>query len=231
MKKLLAVLLVLTLLMTCAFAEVYTTGDVNLRKGPGLNYDKLGSVSAGSSLEYLDVISTDERGVDWYKVEYKGKIAWVSSKYSELRGEQIWKLDAYDPHADAVELSGLFMQDLKESARQAGLTNFRVVQSESPNQYYNDAATLGGYSVVEYIGLCGTGYSVYGVTLGMDVEEAKALMTEAGLSFYEELANVVVFEHPSNEYSYDFIGEYDSCINLWCMDGVVVELDWSAYTG
>lgn len=231
MKKIVTVLLVMGMLMTCAFAEVYTTGNVNLRKGPGMNYDKMGSVSSGTSLEYLDETSTDERGVDWYKVEFKGKTAWISSKYSELRGEQLWQLDAYDPHADAVELSGYFMKNLKASAQQTGLTNFRVVQSESPNQYYNDAATLGGYSVVEYIGLCGAGYTVYGVTLGMDVEEAKALMTEAGLALYEELANVVVFEHPSSEYSYDFIGEYDSCINLWCMDGVVVELDWSAYTG
>lgn len=231
MKKLLAVLLVLGMLLTCAFAEVYTTGNVNLRKGPGLNYDTMGSVPEGTELEYLGAVSTDERGVDWYKVEYKGKAAWISSKYSEVRGEAIWKLDAYDSHADAVELSGLFMQDLEESARQAGLTNFRVVQSEVPYQYYNDAAILAGYSVVDFIEVCGAGYAVYGVTLGMDVEEAKALMTEAGLVKCKERDDVVVFEHRANAYSYDIGLEFDSCINLWCMDGVVVELDWSVYTG
>ena len=231
MRKLLAVLLVLGMLLTGAFAEVYTSGDVNLRKGPGLNYDKLGSVSAGSSLDYLDETSTDERGVDWYKVEYKGKTAWVSSRYSELRGQQIWKLESYDPHADAVELSGYFMQNLIRSAKEAGLTEFHVVNSESPNQYYNDSAVLGGYDRVEFINLHVRGYCVYCVTLGMDVEEARMLLTQAGLVLYDDYGDTIVFLHPANEFSYDWVDDYDSSINLYCMDGVVMELDWSAYTG
>ena len=231
MRKLLAVLLALGMLLTCAFAEVYTTGNVNLRKGPGLNYDTMGSVPEGTELEYLGAVSTDERGVDWYMVEYKGKTAWISSKYSELRGEQIWKLDANDPHADAVELSGYFMQDLSWSANEAGLTEFHVVNSEAPNQYYNDSAVLGGYDRVEYIGLTGRDYCVFGVTLGMEVEEARQVMTQAGLVLYDDYGDALVFLHPSNEYSCDWVGDYDSSINLYCVDGVVVELDWSAYTG
>ena len=231
MKKLLAVLLVLAALMTCAFAEVYTTGNVNLRKGPGLNYGTVGSVPEGTELEYLGEISTDERGVDWYKVVYKGKTVWISSKYSELRGEQIWQLEAYDPHADAVELSGYFMKDLSWSAKDAGLTQFQVVNSESPNQYYNDSAVLGGYDRVEYIGLTGRDYCVFGVTLGMEVEEARQVLTQAGLVLCDDYGNTLVFLHPSNEFSYDFVDDYDSSINLYCVDGVVVELDWSAYTG
>ena len=231
MKKLLAVLLVLGMLLTCAFAEVYTTGNVNLRKGPGLNYDTMGSVPEGTVLEYLGAVSTDERGVDWYKVEYKGKAAWISSKYSEVRGEPIWKLDANDSHADAVELSGYFMQDLSWSANEAGLTEFHVVNLEAPNQYYNDSAVLGGYDIVSYIGLTGTDYCVFGVTLGMEVEEARRVMTQAGLVLYNDYGDALVFLHPSNEFSYDWVGDYDSSINLYCVDGVVVELDWSAYTG
>ena len=231
MRKLLAVLLVLGMLLTCACAEVYTTGNVNLRKGPGLNYDKMGSVKEGTELEYLGTVSTDERGVDWYKVEYKGNTAWISSKYSELREEPIWKLDAYDPHADAIELSGYFMQDLCWSANEAGLTEFHVVNSEAPNQYYNDSAVLGGYDRVEYIGLTGSDYCVFGVTLGMEVEEARSILTEAGLVLYDDYRDTLVFLHPSNEYSYDWVGDYDSSINLYCMDGVIMDLSWSAYTG
>ena len=231
MKKLLAVLLVLAALMTCAFAEVYTTGNVNLRKGPGLNYGTVGSVPEGTELEYLGEISTDERGVDWYKVVYKGKTVWISSKYSELRGEQIWQLEAYDPHADAVELSGYFMQDLSWSAKEAGLTQFQVVNSESPNQYYNDSAVLGGYDIVSYIGLTGRDYCVFGVRLGMEVEEARSILTQAGLVLYDDFRDTLVFLHPSNEYSYDWVGDYDSSINLYCMDGVIMDLSWSAYTG
>ena len=231
MKKLLAVLLVLGMLLTCAFAEVYTTGNVNLRKGPGLIYDTMGSVPEGTELEYLGAVSTDERGVDWYKVEYKGKAAWISSKYSVVRGEPIWKLDANDSHADAVELSGYFMQDLSWSANEAGLTEFHVVNSEAPNQYYNDAAVLGGYDRVEYIGLTGRDYCVFGVRLGMEVEEARSILTQAGLVLYDDFRDTLVFLHPSNEYSYDWVGDYDSSINLYCMDGVIMDLSWSAYTG
>lgn len=231
MKKLLALLLVLGMLLTCAFAEVYTTGNVNLRKGPGLNNDTMGSVPEDTELEYLGAISTDERGVDWYKVDYKGKTAWISSKYSELRGEPIWELDAYDSHAHAVELSGYFMQDLSWSAKEAGLTQFQVVNSESPNQYYNDSAVLGGYDIVSYIGLTGRDYCVFGVTLGMEVEEARQVLTQAGLVLYDDYGDTIVFLHPSNEFSYDFVDDYDSSINLYCVDGVVMDLSWSAYTG
>ena len=64
--------LVLGMLLSAAFAEVYTTGNVNLRRGPGLTYEKLGSVLEGTQLVFLGETSTDARGVDWYKVNYKG---------------------------------------------------------------------------------------------------------------------------------------------------------------
>ena len=65
----------------------------------------------------------------------------------------------------------------------------------------------------------------------MEVEEARQVMTQAGLVLYDDYGDALVFLHPSNEYSCDWVGDYDSSINLYCVDGVVVELDWSAYTG
>ena len=231
MRKLLAVLLVLSLLCSAAFAEVYTTGNVNLRKGPGLNYDKMGSVTEGTSLEYLGAVSNDERGVDWYKVNYNGKTAWISSKYSELRGETAWQLNPIGSDADTVDLAQFFMQDLEFSAEQVGLTNYRVVNSEARYQYYDDSAVLGAYyEKIEYIGLFGPGYTVFGVELGMNIAEARDLLTEAGLVLYDDSGEVMTFEHHRNEYSYSFVGIYDSCINLTYRNDVVTELDWSAYT-
>lgn len=64
--------------------SVVTTGDVNVRTGPGLAYDSIGVVSKGGRLSYLGEISTDERGVDWYKVSYNDCERWVSSTYSAL---------------------------------------------------------------------------------------------------------------------------------------------------
>ncbi|MBR2698578.1 MAG: SH3 domain-containing protein [Clostridia bacterium] len=65
-------------------AAVQATGSVHIRKGPGLDHDELGTVQKGTTLKYLDATETDERGVDWYKVEYEDAEAWVSSKYSKV---------------------------------------------------------------------------------------------------------------------------------------------------
>ena len=63
---------------------VTTTASVNLRKGPGLGYAKVTAVSKGTKLSYTGTSQKDDRGVTWYKVTYKGKTCWVSSKYSKL---------------------------------------------------------------------------------------------------------------------------------------------------
>ena len=62
-----------------------TGGSINVRSGPGLAYDTLGNASEGTTLEFQGETSTDDRGVVWYKVVYKGMDAWVSSKYTEVR--------------------------------------------------------------------------------------------------------------------------------------------------
>lgn len=64
--------------------SVVTTGDVHVRTGPGLSYDSVGVVPEGGNLSYLDETSTDERGVDWYKVAYDGEERWISSTYAAL---------------------------------------------------------------------------------------------------------------------------------------------------
>lgn len=59
----------------------HTTGDVNMRSGPGLGYDSLAVISSGNTVEYLGESSVDERGVAWYHIRYNGKEGWGSSKY------------------------------------------------------------------------------------------------------------------------------------------------------
>ena len=71
------------LLCGLALAEVRTTASVNLRSGPGLSYEIVTSFSANKSLTYLGESSTDDRGVTWYNISYKGKTGWISSKYAK----------------------------------------------------------------------------------------------------------------------------------------------------
>lgn len=230
---LLTLVLAFVLVAGAAMAEVRTTGNVNLRTGPGLDYEIVGSVEPDTELEYLDRVSTDERGVDWYLVEYKKGESWISSRYSELIGEIAAPAVDYDPvaAADWVEVSEYYLCDLEESAEQLGLTNYEEVSSEVPYQYSDDALTIASYQVIEYIGLHGAGYKLFGAACGMPVEEAMDCLTEAGLIFYCDNNDVVVFEHPTNERSVIDCEGFDSCINLEYRDGVVVSIDWSTYTG
>lgn len=74
----------LGLCATAAAAEgrIITTGSVNMRKGPSLDYSAIRTVSEGVTLSY-DRTDVDERGVTWYHITYNGKKGWVSSAFAE----------------------------------------------------------------------------------------------------------------------------------------------------
>lgn len=81
----LAALLCLSGLAALAGGKVTTTGSVNLRKGPDLDYASIRTISEGTTLEW-DKSSVDDRGVTWYRVYYKGNTGWVSSRYAKPGG-------------------------------------------------------------------------------------------------------------------------------------------------
>lgn len=85
-RKLATALLVLALCLGTvpALAEdaVWTTGSVNMRQGPGLEYKSMRTIKEGTKLQY-DWSDKDERGVTWYHITYKGRGGWVSSKYAK----------------------------------------------------------------------------------------------------------------------------------------------------
>jgi uncharacterized protein YgiM (DUF1202 family) len=58
--------------------------EVNLREGPGLNYDIVDTVPEGTVLKYLNKSKKDNRKVKWYKISYQGDTAWISSKVCSL---------------------------------------------------------------------------------------------------------------------------------------------------
>ena len=58
------------------------SGKSNIRTGPGLQYKSIGVLHRGEEAKYLGKTATDDRGVVWYKIEWKGRAAWVSSRYT-----------------------------------------------------------------------------------------------------------------------------------------------------
>ena len=61
------------------------TARVNVRSGPGANYEDLGTLARGECLTYLGETRYDAGGQAWYKAQYYsyGEV-WVSAAYSEL---------------------------------------------------------------------------------------------------------------------------------------------------
>ncbi len=65
---------------------VWTTGSINVRKGPGVEYDKIGSVSKNTRLHRTGICSNG-----WLRVEFKEQEAFVSSKYCTSEDPKITK--------------------------------------------------------------------------------------------------------------------------------------------
>lgn len=57
-----------------------TASSLNVRKGPGTGYDKLGALSSGASFSYTG----ESNG--WLKISYKGQTGWIAKKYTTVGG-------------------------------------------------------------------------------------------------------------------------------------------------
>lgn len=207
MKRILAMIMALMLLCGAALAEVRLSGDVNVRTGPGLDYDTLGTMRKGSVLEFLGRIGTDDRGVAWYYVTDGRTTGWVSSKYAELSGEDV---------AQAENLSEYCGQPLDEAAAMLGLDEAAGVQSIVARQFWGDAVVLGGEDRVSYIGVRGKGYGMFGVAPGMALDDAVAQLASAGLA--------LTFR---SDYGAMFDYRGDTLV-LHSAEGIVMTLDWYA---
>ena len=80
-RVLIASLLIGSCLNVTAYAEgaTVTGSQVNVRSGPGVSYDVLGSVSRGTILEV-----TDRSNSDWYAISYGGRVGYISASYVTL---------------------------------------------------------------------------------------------------------------------------------------------------
>ena len=83
LRTLLLTILLFTLLSATAYAETATLigDDVNLRSGPGMNYEVLGCFEKGT-----EVIVHDRSNDSWYSVTVDGVRGFMSSAYLSLTG-------------------------------------------------------------------------------------------------------------------------------------------------
>lgn len=64
----------------CYIYAVY--GGTSVRKGPGTEYDKIGTIKGSGKITYIGE-KLDKNYIPWYKVRFKnGKTGWITSNYS-----------------------------------------------------------------------------------------------------------------------------------------------------
>ena len=114
-----------------------TGGVVNVRSGPGVSYEDVGTLARGECLPYLNETRYDAGGQAWYKAQYYsyGEV-WVSAVYSELT---YTRTDAYAD--DDAGTSGSYIQA-------TGRLNVR----SGPGLGYDDKGTLLSGSTATYLG-------------------------------------------------------------------------------
>ena len=83
-------------------ASVYINGDCNVRSGPSLSHDTLGTARQGSVLTGLGTIRTDSRGIEWYSVSFRDQDGWVSSTYASLSGFEDYAINDYGRYVVGV---------------------------------------------------------------------------------------------------------------------------------
>ena len=128
-----------------------------------------------------------------------------------------------------IEMSAFCRTSLKGSAISLGLPGYK--QGSSRNMYYNDDLLIAGKESTDHILVTGTGYTVYGVYVGMDISSAQALLTAAGLVQMPGGMGLC-FQHPSDVFSSgDAEPSYDASINaVTDGSGKVTEISWSMMT-
>ena len=127
-----------------------------------------------------------------------------------------------------IELAPYYHASLKSTAGALSLTGRRRDETgRLHNMYYNDVLLIGGNRTTEHMRLSGSGYSIFGVYVGMDLESARAVLNAAGLTQSTGTMGLY-FEHPSSSKSKVNVNGYDSGLSvLTDGSGLVSEISWT----
>lgn len=217
---------------------VRTTGDVNLRIGPGLGYAVLKAVKKDVDVGGLVETAVDERGVVWYGVSLPGGQGWVSSKfaaafvgnidYSAARMPFVTSLNPSEYYMldGGMELANYYLCSMDVVNEALGLDG--LVDGDGGREASSWAVRIGGDEYVEEMELFAGGYSIYGVTLNMHIDEAVRMLESAGLFCSGQQSYSCTFERPCTTGSI-YINEsgFDSYITVvFDRSGYVRKMTW-----
>ena len=230
MRLISAVLVVVMLTCACALADVVTTGNVNMRSGPGTNYSVLATIPEGEQLVCLGDNSNGNGNPTWYNVRYNDMDGWISAKYAEIiegRNPSILIPDV-EPEAPAAaairEVSLFWKQDLKTAAENIGLTGYQESLSKTPKKYFDSDLMIAGNDKVELMVLFGGKYSIFGASVGMNSSFAATAIMQRGMLFAGSAEGSILFCSKGT----DAEGNPSSTLELQTAEGIVTGIEWKA---
>lgn len=221
-----AALIAVMLTGACALADVVTTGNVNLRSGPGVSYSIITTIPKDTRLTYLGEECGGDGIADWYHVDYTGLQGWVSAKYAVYEPESepiviIPGASEVPTEMKAMEVAPFWGQGLAASAQYIGLNGYQETLGRVPKKYFDAYLTVAGNDKVELIALHGGAYTVFGVSIGMDISRAAVALDSAGMDYVTVENGNIVFAHTGAN------GEYDSEMILKVVNNSVISIEWA----
>lgn len=144
---------------------VQATGDVNLRKSPSLDGKRVDVLYKGESLPSLGKTAVDERGVAWYKVNYKGQECWCSSTYSKL----VYGKPAPAPTSSGTKSASKLTLDNGATVKQSSYVkdnNPKVDGTKAFDGKKSTAWNVSDYGYGDWVSITGSGkYKAKGFTI------------------------------------------------------------------
>jgi len=175
---------------------VYTTsGKVNTRSGPSKDNKRVQQIAKRNTClgELLDA-QADNKGVVWFKVEYKKKVCWVTSEFAKVViGEPDSSIRQID--TDTTELKAYLFKssDLVVEALEMEETSTQEVVIP---EWINDAVYISGEPYVEQIVVFDEGYSLYDVEVGDKIKEVEKALKKQNLVLETKTADQYAYRVP-----------------------------------
>lgn len=218
-----AILVAAVVICACALADVVTTDNVNMRSGPSSDYRVICTIPKDTHVEYVDEKCRANGEVSWYQVKYEGKKGWIYAEYAKYDGVESVIASEYDlANIDSfLDVSVFFGQNLQTSAKYAKLDGLQEVLHDSVKKYFNDKLTFSGAENVDFIGLYGGEYTVFGVAPGMEISKAAMMLDAKGLALSSVEEKTISFDCATSAKG------YDSILTMNVEDGTVVSIEFS----
>lgn len=153
---------------------VYTTGTVNVRKGPGTNYSKVGQLSKGTAVNKVG--STG----NWALIEWNDGVAYVSLNYLTSSGG--------GSSSGGTTSGNVMMATANVNVRSGAGTNYSIVGWLAKGETVTKTGTSGKWTKINYNGSTAYVSSAYLKATGSSTDSGSGSNTGGGTTTQTLLA-------------------------------------------